>query len=160
TFFRREFSLALRRNLTDKNVSRFNFCTDANDSIRSQIAKRFFTDVWDIARDFLRSKLGVSRADLELITVDRGINVLLDHLLRNHDGIFEVISIPWHERDEHIAPQSQFSVFSIRTIGDHLTALHVLPFSHNGLLVHTSAGVRSHKLAKLINVNPSFRVRL
>ena len=69
------------------------------------------------------------------------IDVLLDHFLGDHDGIFEVISIPRHERDEHIAPQCELALIGVWTISDDLTAFHMLTFVHNRLLVHARAGI-------------------
>src|SRR4030095_14489187 len=117
-------------------------------------------DIWNVARDFFWSKLGVTGADLEFIYVDGGINVLLHHFLRDHNGIFKVVPVPRHERDEHIAAQREFAMIGIRTVSDDLTAFYVLAFTHDRFLIHASASIRAHKFAQLVNTNSRFGIRL
>src|SRR5436190_1892005 len=69
--FRRQLGFALRCNFAHENIPRLHFRTDPDNSIRSQVAQRFFAYVRDVARDFLRAELGVARADLEFIDVNR-----------------------------------------------------------------------------------------
>ena len=73
--------------------------------------------------------------------MDGSVNVFLDHFLRNHDGVFEVVAIPRHERDEHISAERELTLIGIRTIGNDLSAFHVLAFAHNRFLIHARAGI-------------------
>ena len=82
-----------------------------------------------------------------------GINVLLHDLLRDHDRVFKIVTIPGHEGHQHIAAEGKFAVVGVRTVGDDLPFLDVLAFVHNRFLVHASAGVRTHELAQLIHVD-------
>ena len=102
SFFRRQFRFGFRRDFADENVAWFHFCADAHDAVRSQIAQRFFADIWNIARDFFRPEFGIARPDLELIDVNGSVDVFLHHLLRDHDGVFKVVAVPRHERDQDI----------------------------------------------------------
>src|SRR5262249_11393045 len=72
---RGEFGFGLRRDLADENVARLHFRADTDDTIRAEIAQRFFRDVRDVAGDFLGAELGVAGADLKFIDVDRGVDV-------------------------------------------------------------------------------------
>src|SRR5206468_5544143 len=146
SFFRRQFGLALRRDFADENVARLHFRADANDPVRSEISQSFFADVWNVASDFLRPEFGVTGADLEFIDVNRGVNILLHDLLRDHDGVFKVVAIPRHERDEHVAAERELTVFRVRAIGNDLTFLDVLPFLDDRLLIDARAGVGTHEL--------------
>src|SRR5438477_9466308 len=160
SLFWREFRFAFRRNLADENVARLHFCADANDSVRSEIAQSFFADIRNVSGDFFGTEFGVAGADLEFIDVNRGVNILLHDLLRDHDGVFEVVAIPRHERDEDVAAERQLTVFRIWAVSDDLTFLDVLAFLHDRLLIHAGAGVRPHELAQFVNVKSFFRVGL
>ena len=73
--------------------------------------------------------------------MDGGVNVLLHHFLRDHDGIFKIVPIPWHERDEHVPSQRELAMIGVWTVGDNLTALHMLPLAHDRFLIHARAGI-------------------
>ena len=102
SFFRGEFGFALRRDFANKDIARLNFSTDADNTICSEVLEGLFTDVRNVACDFLWSKFGVTSADLKLIDVNRGIDVLFHNAFGDHDGVFEVVSIPWHECHEYV----------------------------------------------------------
>ena len=61
SLFRGQLGLALRRYLADQNVGGVDFRTDADDTFFVQILKRVIADVRDVAGDFFRSELGVTR---------------------------------------------------------------------------------------------------
>ena len=73
--------------------------------------------------------------------MDGRVDVLFHDLLRDHDGIFEVVTVPRHERDEHITPEGEFAVIGIRTVGYDLSLFHMLAFMDNRLLIDARAGV-------------------
>jgi hypothetical protein len=60
-FFRRHRAFALRRDLADQDVARLHFRADIDDAGFVEVLQRFFRDVRNVARDFLRPSL-VSRA--------------------------------------------------------------------------------------------------
>ena len=160
SLFRREFRLALRRDFADENVARLHFRADANDAVRTEVAQRFFADVRNVARDFFRAELGVAGADFEFVDVNGSVDVFLHDLLRDHDGVFEVVAVPRHERDEHVAAERELAVLGVRAVRDDLAALHVLALLHDRLLVHAGAGIRAHEFAQFVNVNAGFRIGL
>ena len=159
SFFRRQLRFALRRDFADENIAGFHFRADANHAVRPEVAQRFFTDVRNVPRDFFRAELGIARADLKFIDVNRGVDVFLHDLFRDHDGVFEVVAVPGHERDEHVASQRQFALIRIRAVGNDLAPLHVLALLHDRLLVHAGARVRAHELPQLVNVNAGIEIR-
>jgi len=54
----------------------------------------------------------VSRAsDSYSIDVDRGVHVLFDDALRKEDRVLEVVALPGHERDQHVAAERHLTVF-------------------------------------------------
>ncbi len=107
--FRRHRAFALRRDLADEDVARRHFRADVDDAGFVEVLQRFFRDVRNVARDFLRAQLGVARHDLELLDVDRGEDVVRDDALGEQDRVLEVVAIPRHERDEHVAAERELA---------------------------------------------------
>src|SRR5579871_6178443 len=70
--FRRELGLALWRYLAHDDVALLDGGADADHAALIQIAQRRFADVWNIAGNFLRPKLGVASFDFKFFDVDRG----------------------------------------------------------------------------------------
>jgi hypothetical protein len=65
--------------------------------------------------------LGVAGDALELLDVDGGEDVLLDHGLRDQDRVFEVVPAPRHEGDQHVLPQGQLAHVAGRAIPTHFS---------------------------------------
>ena len=97
--FRRELRLALRRDLADEDVARLHVRADADDAALVEVDQRLLGDVRDFARDLFLAALGVADVQLELLDVDRRVDVVLHQALGEHDGVLEVVAVPRHERD-------------------------------------------------------------
>ncbi len=158
--FRRELGFALGRHLADQNVARLHRGADADDSAFVQIAQERFGDVRNIARDFLGTQLGVASFDFELFDVDRGVVVFLDQLFGDHDGVFEVVAAPGHERHQHVAAERQFAQIGARTVGQNVALLHPLALEHDRLLADAGVLVRALELGELIDVGAHFARKL
>ena len=124
--FRRQLRFALRRHLAHQNVARLDRGADADDAALVQVAQEALGDVRNVARDFLRTELGVAGLDFELFDVDRGVVVFLDQLLADDDGVLEVVAAPGHEGHQHVAAESQFAQIGARTVGEHVALLDPL----------------------------------
>ena len=74
-----------------------------------KVTQIVLTHVRDIRGDFFGAQLGVTGHTGQFLDVDRGVTVFLNDALRNEDGIFEVVAIPRHERDQHVLTQGQFA---------------------------------------------------
>jgi len=85
--------------------------------------------------------------------VDGSVDVLLHDLLGNQNGVLEVITVPRHERDEHVAAEGEFAVIGAGAVANDLALVDLLAFFHERLLVHAGARVRAHVLAKFIDVD-------
>ena len=79
--FSGQLRLALGRDFAHQNRSGFDLSADANDAALVQIAQHVFADVRDVASDFFRPQLCVTRFDLELLDVNRGVIVLFHQSL-------------------------------------------------------------------------------
>src|SRR5207237_3667620 len=151
--FGRQFGLALGRDFADENVARLDLRADANDADQAEVLQRLFTQVRNVAPDFLRSELGVARADFKLVNVDRRKDVVLDDSLADEDGVFEIIPVPRHERAQDIAPQRQFAAGCTRPVTDTLPSLRRVAFGHQNLLVNARRRVERLELAFLLDEN-------
>ena len=149
----RKLRLALRCDLSDEDVAGLHFGTDADHAIGTKILQGFLTDVRDVAGDLLGAELGVTRSALELVDVDGGVDVLLDHTLGDEDGVLEVITIPRHERDQHVAAEGKLAVLGVRAVRQHVTLLDHLALLDDGLLVDAGAAVGAHELAQFVDVD-------
>ena len=67
--------------------------------------------------------------------MDRGVAVFLDQSLGQQDGVFKVITVPGHERDQHILPERQFAHIGGGAIGQHIASGDLIAGPDQRLLV-------------------------
>ena len=151
--FRRHRAFALRRDLADENVARDHFGADVDDARLVEVLQRFFRDVGNVARDFLGSELGVARHRLEFLDVDRGEDVVLDDALGEQDRVLEVVAVPGHERDEHVAAEREIAEIGRGTVGDDVALLDAVADAHQRLLVDAGRLVGALELHQAIDVD-------
>ena len=72
----------------------------------------------------------------------------LDQLLADDDGVLEVVAVPRHERDQHVAAQGQLAVVVAAPVGDDLALLDLLAHLDDRLLVEAGALVEADELAQ------------
>ncbi len=65
----------------------------------------------------------------------------------------EVVAVPGHERDEHVAPKRQFSKLGRGAVGDDVALSHPIAHTHQRALVDAGALVAAHELAQSIDVH-------
>ena len=161
-FFWRHWAFALRRDLTDQNVARLHVRTDVNDARLVEVAQRFFTDVWNVARDFLWAKLRVTSGNFEFFDVHRSKDVVARDTLGDQDGVFVVVAVPRHEGDDYVLTERQFTHIGGRTIGNHFALHNAVTHFHQRTLVDAGVLVGPLELAQTIDVNASiaeFQIR-
>src|SRR5690606_6821193 len=156
-FFRRHRAFALRSDLADEDVTRLNFGADIDDAGFVQVAQGFFRDVRNVARDLFRSKLGVACHDLEFLDVDRGEDVIANDAFGQEDGVLVVVAVPRHERDEHVAAESQIAKIGRRTVSDDVTLLDPVTHADQRTLVDAGVLVRALELHQTIDVDARLR---
>src|SRR5439155_6762421 len=113
--FSGQLRLALGRDFAHQNRSGFDLSADANDAALIQIAQHVFAYVRDVASDFFRAQLRVTRFDLELLDVNRSVIVLFHQTLGNQNRVFKVVTAPGHERDQNVAAERQLAPVGTRT---------------------------------------------
>src|SRR6185369_1728183 len=134
-FFRRHRAFALRRDLADQDVAGADFGADIDDAGFVEVLQRFFRNVRNVAGDFLRAELGVAGHHLELLDVDRGEDVALHDPLREQDRVFEVVAVPRHERDQHVAAERELAEIGRGTVGDDVALADDVADLHQRTLV-------------------------
>ena len=122
--FWRQLGFTFRRYLTNQNVTALHFRTDIHDTGFVQLRQRCFTHVRDVSRDLFRAQLSITRYTCQFLDVNSGETVFLNYTLGNQDGVFEVVTVPWHERHAHVL--TQFTQIGGRTVCQHITTLNRL----------------------------------
>src|SRR5580692_3044879 len=154
--FRRKLSFALGCYLADENVTLLDASANANHAGFVQVAQHGLADVRNVACDFFRSQLGVAGFELVLLDVDRGVIVVFDQLFGDQGCVFEVVSAPRHEGDQHVAAEGQLAMIGARTVGDYLPLGDSLAFDDDRLLVDAGVLVGALELHELVNVATNF----
>ena len=150
---RRHRRLALRRHLADEDVARLHFSADGHDARFVEVAQGFLADVRDVAGDLLRPELGVAGGDLELLDVDRGEHVVAHDALGDEDRVLEVVAVPRHERDEHVAAERQFAEVGRRPVGDDVAFRDLVVDLHDRALVDARVLVRALVFRQAIDID-------
>ena len=163
-FFRREFALALWADLADKNVARTNLGTNANHALFVKIAQKTLGHVWNVAREFLATQLGLAQFNIEILNVNAGEGVVFHKTLADHNGVFKVVAVEGVERHKNIATNRKFTVGRAGAVGQNVTGLDLLIHLDQWLLILTRSLVQTNKLAKDIFIgvvnNDAFGVNL
>ncbi len=159
-FFGSQLRFALGRHLADQDVARLHGGADADDAALVQVAEERFGDVGNVAGDFFGAELGVAGFDLELFDVDRSVVVFLDQLFRDHDGVFEVVPAPGHERHQDVSSERQFAHVGARPVGQHVALLHPLALVHDRLLADAGVLVGPLEFSELIDIGADFARKL
>ncbi len=156
-FLRRELCLTLRRHLADEDVGRLHVGTYPDNAAVVEILQEPFGHVRNVARDLLRAELRVAGLDLELLDVNRGVVVVLDHPLGHENRVLEVVTPPRHEGDQHVPPQRQLPQFGAGSIGQRLPHFHPLPVTHDRLLADAGVLVGALELREAVDVGAHVR---
>ena len=108
---------------------------DADDSALVEVAQRFLGDVRNFSRDLFLPALGVAHVQLELLDVDRRVDVVLHQPLGEHDRVLEVVSVPRHERHGDVGSECELSHFGDAPSARTSPALTFCPQLHDRTLV-------------------------
>ena len=108
---------------------------DADDAALVEVEQRLFGDVRNFARDLFLAALRVADVQLELLDVDRRIDVVLHQALGQHDGVFEVVAVPRHERDGDVRAERELAHLRRGAVGEHVARLDLLAELHQRPLV-------------------------
>ena len=147
-----QFGFTLGGNLTDQDIAGVHFGTDADDTAFIQILDRVVRDVRDIPGDLFRSELGFAGFGFELFDMDGGVNVFLDQFFTQQDSVLVVVAFPGHEADQGVTAQTDFSLFSGRTVSQQVAFFDLLARGNHGMLVDAGGLVGTGKLGEGVGV--------
>src|SRR2546427_2143423 len=156
----RQLGLALRRDLAHQDVALLDLGADVHDPALVEVAQRVVRDVGDVARDLFGTELRFARLGLVLLDVDRGVQVFFHHPLREQDRVLEVVTLPWHEGDEHVAAESHLAVVDRGTVRQDVALVDVLAGLDDRPVVEARALVGAGELLKGVVALRSTAVRL
>src|SRR4249919_759211 len=151
--FRRQLRFALRRDLADHDVAGAHFGADVHHAGFVEAVERLLRNVRDVGGDFLRAQLGVARDAGQLFDVDRGVAILFHHALGEQDGVFEVVAVPRHERDQHVLAERELADVGRGTVGQHVAAGHAVAHVHQRGLVDAGVLVGARVLDQRVDVD-------
>ena len=97
---------------------------------------------------------------VELLDVDRGEDVLLDHLLRDDDGVLEVVPLPGHERHEDVLAERQLAALRGGAVGQQVALLHLHADRDAGLLGDVGVLVGPAELDQRVRADGLFERRV
>ena len=104
-----EFGFTFWCDLSDEDITRANFGTDADNSTIIEVGEDVVGEIRDVTRDLFWSELGVTSVDLVDVNVNRRQHIVFHKPLRQDDGVLEVIALPRHECDEEVLSESEFT---------------------------------------------------
>ena len=85
--------------------------------------------------------------------MNRRESILFNDPLRHQDRIFEVVTIPGHERDTHVLPKSKLTQINRRSIRENIATLDRVSRTDNRALIDTSVLVGTLVLRQVIDIN-------
>ena len=88
--------------------------------------------------------------------MNRGVAVFRHHALGDQDRVFEVVTVPRHESDQHVLTDGDFAQVSGCAVGNHITFGQLVTTLHNGALVNVGVLVRTLVFDEVVNVNAHF----
>ena len=114
----------------------------------SRFASAFGRHVRDVAGELLLAELRLADLDVELLDVDRGVRVVLHQPLADDDRVLEVVAVPRHERDQHVAAQGQLALWVAAPSARICALLDLLAHLDDRLLVQAGPLVQADELAQ------------
>src|SRR5690625_3941853 len=84
-----------------------------------------------------------------------GIPIVCNNLFRDQDGVFKVITMPWHESHTHVLTQCQFAKIRGCAISNDITTGDDIPSFYYGALIDIGVLVGTGVFHQIINVYPN-----
>ena len=120
-FFRWLIGFTFRRDLTNKDFTRTDPSTNANNALFIKVTQRIFTDVRNFTGDFFGTEFGLSCFNFVFFNVNRSVHIVNYEPLINQNCVFVVQAFPRHIGDQNVLTKGNFTTFSCRTISQHLS---------------------------------------
>src|SRR6266550_88629 len=158
--FRRQLGLAFRRDLAHQDVALLDFGADVDDAALVEVAQRVVCDVGDVAGDLLGAELRLASLGLVLLDVDRGVHVFFHDPLREQDRVLEVVALPRHEGDQHVAAEGHLALVNCGTVSQDVALLDVLSRLDHRAVVQACSLVGARELLQRVVAVGSAAVRL
>src|SRR3989344_1601372 len=149
----RKLSLALGGNLTHQDIAGTDLGADADHPLDVQIFQLLFRNVGNVGGDRFGPELGVADVNGIIFYVDGSEAVVVDHPLRNDDGVLVVVALPGEEGDEHVLPQGQLAALKRRAVEQEVAFFDFFSLVHRRALVEAGRSVGKQILVQIVSVN-------
>ena len=152
-FFRRRIAFSFGCDFTNKNISFPYFRTNADQSVFVEVFGRFFGDIGNIRSEFFFATLGVANLQFKFLNVDRRKPIFTDNTLRNHDRIFKIVPLPWHEGNFEVTAQSKFALLGRIALHQHISLGNLIAHTHQRNVINTGILVGLAELDEVVGAN-------
>ena len=89
--------------------------------------------------------------------MNRREQIFFHHFLADHNGILEVVPLPWHEGHFQVTTQCQFAIFGCISFCQEVAVNHFLPFGDRRAQVDAGFLVRTNELGQFIDGQVVFK---
>ena len=134
-FFWCGFGLSLWGDLSDKDITFTDFCTNHDNTTGVQITACTFGYIRNITCDFFITEFCAAAFNVIFFDMNRCIEVFRLHSFRHDDSIFVVVTMPCHEGYCNVLTKCKFSVFHGWTIRKDVTRSDSFALPYNRLLI-------------------------
>ena len=134
-FFRCELGLAFRCDLAHQHVVGAHFSADMHNTRLIQTVELRFSQVADVACDFLRAKLCVARNNGQFFNVNRSVTIVCHNFFGDQNRVFEVVAVPRHKCDQHVLAKRELAQICGRTVRQHITCHNDITTTNDWSLV-------------------------
>src|SRR5690606_3981616 len=142
--------------LTNQDIARTNLGTDIDNACFVEFVQRSFTHVGDVCGDLFSTQLGIPGDTGQLLDMDGGETIFLNHALGQADGVFEVEAVPRHERDAHVLTQRQLTHVGGRAVSHDVAARHLITPLYQRTLVDAGVLVGAGVLGQVVDIDTGF----
>ena len=125
-------------------------CTNTNNTILIQVFGSVLTYVKNIGGKFLHTTLGLAHLKKLLNHVNRGVHILADDTLAQHDSILIVVTFPWDISHFQVLTESQLTTLGSISLCEDLSFLYTVALADNRVKVNRCILVGLLKLRQFV----------
>ncbi len=115
-----------------------------------------FGQIRDVAGDLFRTEFGIARRNGQFFDVNGGEAILCRNALGDQDRVLVVVTVPRHERDQHVLAEGQFSHIGGSAIRHHVAARDHIAHLDQRTLVDIGVLVGTGVFGQVVDIHTDF----